>query len=190
MDFQLSEDQRAFADMAQSLFADYCTDDKLREHDASGQPFMQDLWQQCVAAGLHSILVPEAAGGLGATGLLVVNTTSLRGGSMDDQVKVINQFIAKLMENDTFTDVNYTGYARIPIACASGWTDGGSVFTNAALAQFGLCTVGTNTITHVGVMTASSGGQMLRSGALGSPLSVSPGIQPQFGPGEIAITED
>ena len=65
MDFQLSEDQRAFADMAQSLFADYCTDDKLREHDASGQPYMQDLWQQCVAAGLHSILVPEAAGGLG-----------------------------------------------------------------------------------------------------------------------------
>ncbi len=65
MDFQLSEDQRAFADMAQSLFADYCTDDKLREHDALGQPFMQELWQQCVAAGLHSILVPEAAGGLG-----------------------------------------------------------------------------------------------------------------------------
>lgn len=46
-----------------------------------------------------------------STGLLVVKTTSLRGGSMDDQVKVINQFIAKLMENDTFTDVNYTGYA-------------------------------------------------------------------------------
>ena len=90
----------------------------------------------------------------------------------------------------TASAANYTGYARIPIACASGWTDGGSVFTNAALAQFGLCTVGTNTITHVGVMTASSGGQMLRSGALSSPLSVSPGIQPQFGPGEIAITED
>ncbi len=74
MDFQLTEDQRAFADMAQSLFADYCTDDKLREHDSSGQPFMQELWQQCVAAGLHSILVPEAAGGLGlgATELLAV----------------------------------------------------------------------------------------------------------------------
>ena len=65
MDFQLSEDQRAFADMAQSLFADYCTDDKLREHDTSGKPFMQDLWQQCVSAGLHSILIPESAGGLG-----------------------------------------------------------------------------------------------------------------------------
>ena len=74
MDFQLSEDQRAFADMAQSLFADYCTDDKLREHDTSGKPFMQELWQQCVASGLHSILVPEAAGGLGlgTTELLAV----------------------------------------------------------------------------------------------------------------------
>lgn len=74
MDFQLSEDQRAFADMAQSLFADYCTDEKLREHDTSGQPYMQDLWQQCVAAGLHSILVPESAGGLGlgVTELLAV----------------------------------------------------------------------------------------------------------------------
>ncbi|MBF5004302.1 acyl-CoA dehydrogenase family protein [Diaphorobacter caeni] len=65
MDFQLSQDQRAFADMAQSLFADYCNDDKLREHDISGQPYMQSLWQQCVTAGLHSILIPESAGGLG-----------------------------------------------------------------------------------------------------------------------------
>lgn len=65
MDFQLNEDQRAFADMAQSLFADYCTDDRLREHDSSGRPYMQELWQQCVAAGLHGIVVPESAGGLG-----------------------------------------------------------------------------------------------------------------------------
>jgi len=65
MDFQLTEDQRAFADMAQSLFADYCSDDQLRAHDTSGAPFQQELWQQCVAAGLHSITVPEAHGGLG-----------------------------------------------------------------------------------------------------------------------------
>ncbi|WP_284337707.1 acyl-CoA dehydrogenase family protein [Comamonas sp. NoAH] len=65
MDFQLTEDQRAFADMAQSLFADFANDDRLRAHDTSGQSYMQELWQQCVAAGLHSIVVPEAAGGLG-----------------------------------------------------------------------------------------------------------------------------
>ena len=49
MNFQLSEDQRAFADMASGLFADFCSDEQLRAHDVSGAPFMQDLWQQCVA---------------------------------------------------------------------------------------------------------------------------------------------
>ena len=50
MNFQLSEDQRAFADTAQALFADYCSDEQLRAFDASGTPFMQDLWQQCVVS--------------------------------------------------------------------------------------------------------------------------------------------
>ncbi|MEI8155254.1 MAG: acyl-CoA dehydrogenase family protein [Burkholderiales bacterium] len=65
MDFQLNEDQRAFAETAHQLFTDFCGDDALRAHDASDQPFMRALWEQCVATGLHSILVPEADGGLG-----------------------------------------------------------------------------------------------------------------------------
>ncbi len=65
MNFDLTEDQRAFADMAQGLFADYCSDDQLRDHDASTAPFMQALWTQSVAAGLHTVLIPEDQGGLG-----------------------------------------------------------------------------------------------------------------------------
>lgn len=65
MDFQLNEDQRAFASMAEGLFADFCTDDRLRAHDLSSEPFMRELWKQCVASGLHGVLVPEAEGGLG-----------------------------------------------------------------------------------------------------------------------------
>ena len=66
MNFDLTDDQRAFADMAAGLFADYCSDEQLRAHDAAGTaPFFTELWQQCVAAGLNSILVPEAQGGLG-----------------------------------------------------------------------------------------------------------------------------
>lgn len=65
MDFQLSEEQRAFADMAQGLFADFCGDEQLRAHDLSDAPMMGELWAQCVAAGLHTVLVPEAQGGLG-----------------------------------------------------------------------------------------------------------------------------
>ena len=90
----------------------------------------------------------------------------------------------------TAAEANYTGYSRVAIPCSGGWTDGGASFTNAALVQFGLCSAGNNTLTHVAVMTAASGGQMLRSGQLSTPLAVSAGIQPQFAAGQIAITED
>jgi alkylation response protein AidB-like acyl-CoA dehydrogenase len=74
MDFQLSDDQRAIADMAGSLFADLCTDERLRAFDGSGEPFMADLWRQCVETGLHALAIPEAFGGsgLGMTELMLV----------------------------------------------------------------------------------------------------------------------
>jgi len=65
MNFELTDDQKAFADMAAGLFADYCGDEQLRAHDSSEAPFMQDLWKQCIAAGLHTVLVPQERGGLG-----------------------------------------------------------------------------------------------------------------------------
>lgn len=65
MNFQLTEDQRAFAESARSLFADTCGDAQLRDHDQSGAAFMQALWAQCVEMGLHSVVVPETHGGLG-----------------------------------------------------------------------------------------------------------------------------
>lgn len=65
MDFRLSDDQRAFAESASALFREHCTDDALRAHDQSGATFQQDLWRACVELGLHTIVVPEAHGGLG-----------------------------------------------------------------------------------------------------------------------------
>lgn len=65
MDFNLNQDQQAFADSARALFADYCSDEQLRAHDAGSEPFMQELWQQCVANGLHGVLIGEPQGGLG-----------------------------------------------------------------------------------------------------------------------------
>ena len=65
MDFQLSEDQRAYADTAHDVFADFCSDEQMQRFDKSGSPFQQDLWQQCIATGLHTMIVPEAEGGLG-----------------------------------------------------------------------------------------------------------------------------
>ncbi|MBP0047467.1 acyl-CoA/acyl-ACP dehydrogenase [Marinobacterium sp. AK62] len=74
MDFSLTEDQRAIAEMAGGLFTDFCTDESLRDFDESGATLMQDLWQTCIETGLHSLYIPEAAGGsgLGMTELMLV----------------------------------------------------------------------------------------------------------------------
>lgn len=74
MDFKLSDDQRAIAEMAHSLFADHCTDDALRQWESSGEPMMTALWQLCVDTGLHALAIPEQAGGsdLGMTELMLV----------------------------------------------------------------------------------------------------------------------
>lgn len=88
-------------------------------------------------------------------------------------------------------EADYTGYARVALTKATAWTDGGSSFTNAALIQFGACTVGTNALTHFAIVDTASGAvaQMI-SGALSATLNVSPGIQPQFAGGALTITCD
>lgn len=85
----------------------------------------------------------------------------------------------------------YTNYDRQTIVKSSGWTDSGSSFTNAALIQFPQCGVTGATLTHVALVTTSSGaGQILYSGALNSSLAVANLIQPQFAIGALTITED
>lgn len=94
--------------------------------------------------------------------------------------------------NQQTSEANYTGYARVAVARTSGgWTVTGNQAVNAALVQFPQCTAGSNTITYLSVGTLSSGtGQIIYSGALSNPLSVTSGIQPQFSAGALTITED
>jgi hypothetical protein len=92
-------------------------------------------------------------------------------------------------------ETSYTGYARISVArSGAGWTVSGSAptqVTNASAVTFGLCTVGTPTITHFGVGTDLAGaGKLLFSGALTASLAVSPGIIPQFNAGALVVTAD
>ncbi len=88
-------------------------------------------------------------------------------------------------------EADYTGYARVAVArSAAGWDVSGGNASNAAAITFGACTAGTNTITHFAIMTASTGGDMLYSGALTSSLAVSSGITPEFAIGALDVTED
>jgi len=94
--------------------------------------------------------------------------------------------------DQTTSEATYTSYARVAVArSGSGWTVTANEAENAALVQFPQCTGGSNTITHVGIGSASSStGKLLYKGALNSSLSVSSGIQPQFSAGDLVVSED
>lgn len=89
-------------------------------------------------------------------------------------------------------EATYGAYARVAVARTSGgWTVTGNAVTNAAAIVFPECTSGSNTITHFGVGSLTSGaGVLFYSGALTASLAVSTGIQPQFAAGDLDITED
>jgi hypothetical protein len=89
--------------------------------------------------------------------------------------------------NQTTSEATYTGYNRVSVLRQSGvggWTISGTAPTQAALTTataFPTCNGGTNTITHFGVGTASSGaGVLLFKGAVSPNISVITGVIPQL----------
>lgn len=100
--------------------------------------------------------------------------------------------------DQTTSEATYTGYARVAVArSGAGFTIAGSSptnVTNAAAVTFGVCTVGTNTITFFSIGVASAGAsEILVYGAITSPaagLVVNPGITPSFAIGQLTATVD
>lgn len=99
--------------------------------------------------------------------------------------------------NQQSSEATYTSYARVSVArSVGGWTvtlvdSGPSTVANVSAVNFPQCTGGSNTITHVGIGTASSGtGKLLYSGALTSSLAVSNNITPSFQAGTLVVTEE
>ena len=74
MNFQLTEEQRAIADMATSVFADFCADEQIQRFWSSDAAYDEDLWQQLRESGLTALILPEDRGGsaLGMTELCAV----------------------------------------------------------------------------------------------------------------------
>lgn len=94
--------------------------------------------------------------------------------------------------NQQTNEATYTSYARVGVArTVAGWDTVGTSRKNKALLQFPKCTGGSNTITHISIGTTDTGnaGQIIYSGALNSPLSVSNNIQPQLSAQALVTTE-
>jgi hypothetical protein len=84
--------------------------------------------------------------------------------------------------SQTTSEATYTSYARVAVArSGSGWTVTNNSVSPAANIDFPACTGGTNTITHFGIGTASSGtGKLLVSGTVSPNISVSSGVTPSL----------
>ena len=130
---------------------------------------------------------------------LIFNATALADLAENDATSPATNLYVSLHTGDpgeagdqTTSEATYTGYARVAVVRTSGgWTVASGAVTNLAAITFGLCTAGSNTITHVGVGVSISGaGYLIYSGALTASLGVSAGITPQFAAGELDITED
>jgi hypothetical protein len=91
----------------------------------------------------------------------------------------------------SMNEANYTSYARVAIDRATGFTVSGATVENAALVQFPISTGGSNTVTHVSIVTTSSGaGTIIASGALNASQAIASGNQPQFSAGDLVFTLD
>jgi len=65
MDFTLSPEQHMFADTARAVFADTCTPDHWRRQMETGASGDEARWQAIAETGLTTLMLPEAAGGMG-----------------------------------------------------------------------------------------------------------------------------
>lgn len=66
MDFELSDEQRALAELARQILADGATHERMKEiEEADGPRFDPELWTELASAGLLGIAIPEAQGGAG-----------------------------------------------------------------------------------------------------------------------------
>lgn len=94
--------------------------------------------------------------------------------------------------NQTTSEAAYTSYARVAVArSTAGWTVTSGVGDNDAAITFPAATGGSETETHFGLGSASSGaGNLDLWGALTASLAVSSGITPSFEAGALDITLD
>ncbi len=87
-------------------------------------------------------------------------------------------------------ECTYTGYGRVPITKATAWTDGGSIFSNAALVQFGRRTDAGAVQTCTAFVVCDTASGAINMGIIGTfndELPVGINIQPQFAPGDLTI---
>jgi len=94
-------------------------------------------------------------------------------------------------EGDTGTEASYSGYSRVSVVrSAAGWVVVGDECSNVADVVFPTSAGPTQTVTHFGIRTLSTGGDLLYSGSLLIPSTINNGDTVKFNANSLIITED
>ncbi|HVM97465.1 MAG TPA: acyl-CoA dehydrogenase family protein, partial [Candidatus Acidoferrales bacterium] len=65
MDFSLTDEQKALAELAGKIIADHAAPDRLRKIETSELRYDRELWLELAKAGLLGAALPEDVGGSG-----------------------------------------------------------------------------------------------------------------------------
>ena len=94
-------------------------------------------------------------------------------------------------DTDSGVETTYSGYARVAITrSAVGFSVADNIASNVSEALFPVSVGGSSTISHWGLRTAASGGDLLGSGALTGSVTIDVGDTPRVQAGLMTITED
>jgi len=63
VDFEFREDEQSVAELARKILEDHASNDRLRQHEASGAPYDVALWEALAQSNLLGTAIPEECGG-------------------------------------------------------------------------------------------------------------------------------
>ncbi len=81
MDFEFSDEEKSVSELARRIVTDLVTNERLKQHEAEGRPFADELWRALADANLLGVAIPESQGGmaLGFTALCLLCQEIARG---------------------------------------------------------------------------------------------------------------
>lgn len=92
---------------------------------------------------------------------------------------------------DTGTEASFVNYARVAVPRAiPNWGVSGNTCSNLATITFPTSAGPNQTITHFGIRTAASGGDLLYHGELTFPALTGSGDTVKFNSGDLTVTEE
>lgn len=100
-------------------------------------------------------------------------------------------YVSNPTDNDTGTEVNGAGYARVPITFNNPTVaNQKTVVANALQVTLAQAAADWGTVTHYGIRDALAGGNLLVYSPLSIAKSVQAGDQPEFAAGGIVVNID